>query len=112
MANGECQMPKILTPLAFGIGHLCLYLLDVNLRTLESAAEVDVDGLPFRKHVQRGDTGLAMAVPGVLRATERQGHLGANPGGGDAEKACIQSPHRPERPADIPGCARRRHTAG
>src|SRR5204862_8277286 len=47
----------------------------VDLRLLQLAAVVDVDGLPFGENVQGRLSCLAVAVTGVLRAAERQMHL-------------------------------------
>ena len=53
------------------------YSVVVDLRALELAGVVDVDRLPLGEDVERGLARLAVAVAGVLRAAERQVHLGA-----------------------------------
>src|SRR4029450_451347 len=55
----------------------------VDLGALRVAGIVDVDRLPLREHVERGLARLAVAVAGVLRATEREVNLGADRAGGD-----------------------------
>src|SRR5262245_41548114 len=55
-------------------------ILAIDLRSLEGAAEVDVDGLPFREDVQGLHAGLAVAVAGALGAPERKVRL--RPDGG------------------------------
>ena len=47
-------------------------LLCVDLRALQLAAEVHVDRLPLREHVERRDARLAVAVAGRFRAAEGQ----------------------------------------
>ena len=53
-------------------------LLRVDLRALQLARVVDVDRLPLGEDVERRLAGLAVAVAGVLRAAEREVHLGAD----------------------------------
>src|SRR2546422_934685 len=50
----------------------------IDLRALELAREVHVDGLPLAEGVERGAAGLAMAVPGRLHAAEGKLDLGAD----------------------------------
>src|SRR6516164_3997152 len=69
-------------------------LIRVYLRPLQTPAEVDVDRLPFREHVQGGRAGLAMAVTGELRSAERQVDFGADRRRVDVEDAGIQIAHR------------------
>src|SRR3989442_12555153 len=72
-------------------------LLVVDLGTLQSAAEVDVDRLPLGERVERCVPGLAVAVPGLLPATEREMRLGAGRAGVDVDDPGLEVPHRPER---------------
>src|ERR1700741_4552 len=71
-------------------------LLIVNLGALQPAAEVDVDRLPFGEGVEGRVAGLAVAVPGLLPAAERQVRLGAGRARVDIDDAGLQVAHRPE----------------
>src|SRR3954468_10339599 len=78
-----------------------LDLLYVDLRSLQLPAEVDVDRLPFREHIERGGAGLAVAVAGVLGAAEWQMHLSANRRRVDVEDPGVEIAHRRKCAVDI-----------
>src|SRR5262249_44087395 len=73
----------------------------VDLGALELARVVDVDRLPLRKDVERSLAGLAVAVAGVLRAAEREVHLGADRAGVDVGDAGVEVAHGSERLVDV-----------
>ena len=50
----------------------------IDLGSLQTAAEIDVDGFPFREDVQRRGAGFAVSIPGVLGPAKRQVHFGAD----------------------------------
>src|SRR4249920_2577619 len=77
--------------------------LVVDLGALEPAREVDVDRLPLGIRVERDVARLAMAVAGLLPATERQVHLGAGRPGVDVDDPRFEVAHRPERLVDVAG---------
>src|SRR5215208_907972 len=68
----------------------------VDLRLLQLPRVVDVDRLPLGEDVERGLARFAMAVPGVLRAAERQVHLGADRARIDVRDPCFEVAHRAE----------------
>src|SRR4051812_28862427 len=72
-------------------------MLDVvDLRALELARVIDVERLPLREDVERCLPRLALPVAGVLRAAERQMHLGARRAGVDVGDPGLKVAHRPE----------------
>src|SRR5436309_5502033 len=83
------------------IGHLpdsgvgCVYL-----RPLEASAEIDVYGLPFGKHIERGGASLAMTVAGCLGSPTRKMDLCANRRRVDIEDACVKVAHCGKRTVD------------
>src|SRR5262245_37233830 len=83
-------------------------LLVVDLGALERAGVVDVDGLPLREHVERGLARLAVAVSGLLDATERQMHLGADRARVDVRDAGLEVAHRAKGTVHVAGEDRRR----
>src|SRR4051812_28438651 len=58
--------------------HGLLGRFDVDLRALKLAAEVNVNGLPFRENIQHLRSGFAMPVAGRLRAAKRKMNFGAD----------------------------------
>src|SRR4029453_18787991 len=79
----------------------CRPLLVVDLRALERAGVVDVDGLPLREHVQGGLAGLAVTVAGLLDAAEREVHLGADRARVDVRDPGLEVAHRAERAVHV-----------
>src|SRR5829696_5005416 len=77
--------------------------LVVNLGSLETAAEVDVERLPLGKGVERGVARLAVAVARLLPAAERQMGLGARRARVDVHDPGLEVPHRPERRVRVAG---------
>src|SRR5207245_4793878 len=75
----------------------------VDLRLLELARKVHVDGLPLREDVEAGDPRLAVAVARILDAAEGQVHLGADRRRVDVEDAGLELVHGPERRVDVLG---------
>src|SRR5262245_38395772 len=67
--------------------------LGVDLCALELARVVDVDRLPLGEDVERRLARLAVAVAGVLRAAERQVHLGADRAGVDVGDPRLEVAH-------------------
>ena len=84
-------------------GRASLPLGVVDLRALQRPGVVDVDRLPLREDVERGLPRLAVAVARLLRAAERQVHLGADRAGVDVRDAGLEVAHRAERAVDVPG---------
>src|SRR4029077_11224176 len=82
----------------------------VDLRALELAAEVGVDGFPLREDLEGRRPGLAMAVAGGLRAAERQVDFGADRWGVDVEDARVDIAHDRKGAVDILRVDRRRET--
>src|SRR5688500_11733333 len=82
---------------AAGIMPAPLLLFRVDLRSLQPAAEIDVDRLPFREDVEGGNAGLAMAVAGRLGPAEREVDLGANRRGVHVEDPRVHVAHGCER---------------
>src|SRR5258705_4688902 len=70
----------------------------VDLRPLEPARVVDVDRLPLGKDIEGRLPRLAVAVARVLRAAERQVHLGARRARVDVRDPGLQVAHRADRP--------------
>src|SRR4051794_36278171 len=70
--------------------------LIVDLRSLEAAAEVDVDRLPFGERVECRMTGLSVSVARLLPAAEGQVRLGAGRSGVDVHDSGLEIAHRPE----------------
>src|SRR5579872_989686 len=68
----------------------------VDLRALQTPAEVDVHRFPLRKHVKRGRTGLPMTVAGLFRAAKGQMHFGADGRRVHVKDARIHVAHRPK----------------
>src|SRR5437870_4415112 len=83
-------------------------LLVVDLGALQAPREVDVDRLPLGERVERGVTGLAVAVAGLLPAAEWQVRLGARRAGVDVDDARLEVAHRPEGRVRVAGEDRRR----
>src|ERR687896_1902783 len=73
----------------------------VDLCLLQPARVVDVDGLPLGEDVERGLAGLTVPVPRVLRAAERQVHLGPDRPGVDVRDAGLQVAHCAKRAVDV-----------
>src|ERR671910_844409 len=72
-------------------------MLDVvDLRPLELAGVVDVDGLPLREDIERRLAGLAVAVARVLRAAEGEVDLRAGRARIDVRDPGLQIAHRAE----------------
>src|SRR3954447_11274561 len=84
--------------------------LVVDLRLLEPAAEVDVDRLPLRVGIERRVACLAVPVPGLLPAAEREMGLGANGAGVDIHDPGLEVAHRAERGVHVLGEDRGRET--
>ena len=80
----------------------------VDLRPLQLPAEVDVDRLPLREHVERGRAGFAVAVAGRLGAAERQVDFGADRRRVDVEDAGVHVAHRGEGVVHVLRVDRRR----
>src|SRR6187200_2256833 len=80
--------------------------LVVDLGPLESAAEIDVDRLPLGERVERDVPGLAVAVPRVLPAAEREVRLGARRARVDIDDAGLEVAHRAEGRVDVAGVDR------
>src|SRR5882724_10440279 len=72
-------------------------VVSIYLRALQTARVVDVDRLPLREDVESGLPRLAVTVAGVLRAAERQMHLGAGRAGVDVRDPRLQVAHGAER---------------
>src|SRR5688572_15336664 len=72
-------------------------LFCVYLSALEPPAEIDVDGLPLGKDVERGRSRLAVAVAGALGPAKRQVDLGAYGRGVDVEDPGVEVAHCRER---------------
>src|SRR5829696_3781935 len=73
-------------------------MLDVvDLRPLELAGVVDVDGLPLREDVERRLARLAVAVTRVLRAAEGEVDLRAGRARIDVRDPGLEVAHRAER---------------
>src|SRR4029453_11175217 len=89
-------------------GRISTPSLVVNLRPLEPAAEVDVDRLPLGERVERSVARLAVAVPGLLPAAEREVGLGSGRAGVDVDDAGLEVAHGPERGVRVAGEDRRR----
>src|SRR5581483_1449883 len=73
----------------------------IDLRSLQTSRVVDVDRLPLGEDVEGGLPGLAVPVARVLRAAEREMHLGAGRAGVDVRDARLQIAHRAERRVDV-----------
>src|SRR5450759_853639 len=67
--------------------------ISVDLRPLQAAAEVDVNRFPLGERVDRGLSGLAVAVSGAPRATEREVGLRADRAGVDVDNAGCKLAH-------------------
>src|SRR5581483_8413615 len=80
----------------------------VDLRLLQPARVVDVDRLPLGEDVERRLPGLAVAVTGLLRAAERQVHLGADRARVDVRDPGLEVADRAERPVHVAREDRRR----
>src|SRR5919205_346240 len=80
----------------------------VDLGLLEPPRVVDVDRLPLGEDVERGLARLAVPVPGVLRAAEREVHLGADRARVDVRDPSDEVAHRAERLVHVAGEDRRR----
>ena len=80
----------------------------VDLGLLELPRVVDVDRLPLGEDVERGLARLAVAVAGLLRAAEREMHLGADRARVDVGDARVEVAHRAERRVHVAGEDRRR----
>src|ERR1044072_8907319 len=80
----------------------------VDLSLLQLARVVDVDRLPLAEDVERGLARLAVAVARVLRAAEREVHLGADRARVDVRDPRDQVAHRAERLVDVAREDRRR----
>src|SRR4029079_12097617 len=70
--------------------------LVVDLGALETSGEVDVDRLPLGVGVESDVAGLAVAVAGLLPATERQVDLRAGGSRVDVDDAGLEFAHRAE----------------
>src|SRR3954452_16664808 len=81
---------------------------DVDLGPLKPAGVVDVDRLPLGEDVEGGLARLAMAVPGVLRAAEREIPLVARRPGVDVGDPGLQVAPRRKCAVDVAGEDRRR----
>src|SRR5258705_9086099 len=87
--------------------------LVVDLGALQPAAEIDVDRLPLGVRVERDVAGLAVAVAGLLPATERQVRLRPGRPGIDVYDPRLEVAHRAERLVHVAGeDARRQAEAG
>src|SRR5690349_9123931 len=87
--------------------------LVVDLGALQSAAEVDVDRLPFGVRVERDLARLAVTVARLLPAPERQVDLGAGRAGVDVDDAGLEVAHGAERGVHVAReDARRQPVAG
>src|SRR5436190_14896623 len=80
----------------------------VDLRLLELPRVVDVDRLPLGEDVERGLTGFAVAVAGVLGPAEREMHLGADRPRVDVRDPGLEVAHRAEGRVHVAGEDRRR----
>src|SRR6185503_11868291 len=80
----------------------------VDLRALQLARVVHVDGLPLSIEVERCLPRLAMSVAGCLRAAERQVHLRTGRARVDVRDPRVQVAHRTERLVHVAREDRRR----
>src|SRR5687767_7230625 len=87
-----------------------LDLLDVYLRALQLAAEVDVAGLPLGEDFERRNAGFAMTVARVLGPAERQVDLCANRWRVDVEDPGVEIAHRDKCAVDVLRVDRRRES--
>src|SRR5688572_18811016 len=82
--------------------HFHTSTLRIDLRTLELAAEVNVDAFPFGEDVQ-DVAAFAVAVAGLADSAEGEMDFRADCGGVDVDDSGLHVAHRPKRPVHI-GC--------
>src|SRR5688572_7721799 len=73
----------------------------VNLRTLELATEVNINGLPFRENIQHLSSCLTMAIAGRFCTAKRQVHFSTDRRGIHIKDAGVHFVHRFESAIDV-----------
>src|ERR1700740_1349276 len=84
----------------------------VGLGALEFVGIVDVDGLPLGEEIDGGDGGFAVAIAGLLGATEGELCFRADCGSVDIDDAGEKIAHGGERGVPVAGVNESRQAVG